>query len=388
VQTLFPQIFGPSSSAPASPRQLLWAAWQICKWSVDLFEKVSPFNDFPVQWEEVRNKLEAFSLFEHADLELNLAGGAEQSLPDLVHRAHLLGPYFSVWAMEGVGHYYASAHLSRDSRIATIWEKACTRDLPVASLVPIHAGIGLALAERLLSGVHGLSGSEFQKQVAEFVRLCQNTFQQEYLAILYEALGLATRNLYPHLMARMHLSLAKVDQGLPEYFWHGVGRALYFIPSSFLPGHSGPWKAFEMCMKEPPNEACRRNTVAGFVWALTLVNIRQPRIMAEFLFHHGKDLREQEAVVNGVCSALIIWTRACSNSHDLNRMSHYQHDGRKPILSPWNRYVVEACRDAQVYCSAEAGGGLGKLFSYQTTTQLLASAKQVRNYRFDRHKPV
>ncbi|MBZ5507113.1 MAG: hypothetical protein LAO78_16775 [Acidobacteriia bacterium] len=337
----------------------------------------------------MRNKLEAFSLFEHVDLELNLAGAADRSLPGLAHRAHLLGPYFSVWATEGVGHYFADSHLSCDNHMTTIWGNARTHDLPIASLVPLHAGIGLALVERLLADIHGLSSNEFQKHVAECVRLFQNTFQPEYLEIIYEALGLATRNLYPHLTAKMHLSLLRVNEELPEYFWHGVGRALYFVPSSFLPGNSAPWKALEMCMKEPPNETCRRNTVAGFVWALTLVNIRQPHIMAEFLSHHGKNPQAQEAIVNGVCSALIIWARSCSNSHDLNRMNHYQCDGREPILNLWNRYVGEACRNALVYCSAKAGGEhLGKLFRYQTTARLLASKKQGHNLLFDRHRPI
>jgi hypothetical protein len=368
-------------SAYASSRALLWATWQACRGPLDFFEKMSSVNELPVQWEEIRNKLEAFSLFEHVDLELNFAGAADHTLPDLVHRAHLLGPYFSVWATEGVGHYYARLHLSRGNHVNTIWQNAHPCDFPVASLVPLHAGIGLALAEQLLADIHSLSSNEFQKQVADFVGLCQNTFQPEYLEIIYEALGLVVRNLYPHLTPRMHLRLVRLNKELPEYFWHGVGRALYFTPSSFLPGNSSPLKAFEMCMKEPPNEACRRNTVAGFAWALTLVNIRQPHILAEFLAHHGKNRQEQEAITNGVCSALIIWNRSCSNSHDLKRTSQYQCDGRKAMLSVWTKCVDEACRNALAYCRAKPGAEhLGKLFRYQTTTQLLASATPDHDY--------
>jgi hypothetical protein len=381
AQPLFPLFFRPSFPAPANPRQLFWTAWQICRRSLDFFEKVSPVNELPVQWEEVRNKLEAFSLFEHVDLSLNLAGVTDHSLLNLVHRAHLLGPYFSVWATEGVGHYYADSHVSCDGRVTTIWGKSHIRDLPVTSLVPLHAGIGLALVERLLADIHDLNSSEFQKQLAEFVRACRDTFQPEYLEIIYEALGLATRNLYPHLTAKMHLGLVKINEELPEYFWHGVGRALYFVPSSFLPGNSSPWKVFEMCIKESPNEACRRNTVAGFVWALTLVNIRQPHIMAEFLSHHGKDLQEQEAVANGICSAFIIWTRCCPNDNDLTRMNQYQCDGRESILGLWKKYIGEAFRNALVYGSTKSGREhLGKLFRYQSTTRLLAGVKQDHSY--------
>lgn len=340
---------------------------------MDLFAKPSHVTQLPLEWEEVRNKLGAFSLFEHVDLELNISTAVDHSLPALVHKARSLGSYDSVWAVEGVGHYYVDALLSRGKPLFAVWTNQQTQGLPSASLVPLHAGIGLALAEWLLADSRGLSGNECSQRVEKFLKSCQQTFQQNYLGIIYEALGLVTRNLYPHLMPKMHLWLARSNAELPEYFWHGVGRALYFSPSSFLPGHSAPWKAFEMCRKEPPNVAGRRNAVAGFVWALALVNIRQPYILAEFLFHHGNELQEEEAVVNGICSALIIWTRSCSNNNDLTRMNSYQCEGRRSIISLWNKYVGKACRNALLYCSTKAESEpLGKLFHYQTPQQLLA----------------
>ncbi|HEX4604515.1 MAG TPA: hypothetical protein VH724_11000 [Candidatus Angelobacter sp.] len=369
---LFSQRFSPSS---ASFRVFLWTAWQVFSKSLEGFKTLSPINTLPPQWQEMRNKLEAFSLFEHVDLELDLGAFAELPLPALVQKARMLGPYRCVWATEGVGHYHADSHLSRGKSVNSIWNKQDAQNLPTASFVPLHAGIGLALAEQLLADVHGLNNAEFGTRIIEFVQSCQSAFQREYVEIIYEALGLATRNLYPHLTAKMHLCLAQANRELPEYFWHGVGRALYFAPSSFLPGHSTPWPGLELCLKEPPNQACRRNAVAGFAWALTLVNIRQPRIMMEFLACHGENLHEHEAIVNGICSALVIWSECCSNTNDLNSMNQHQGDRRGSETKLWAQYVGEACRSALLYCSANTGKEhLGQLFRYQQGSTGFAAA--------------
>jgi len=108
------------------------------------------------------------------------------------------------------------------------------------------------------------------------------------------------------LIAPIDLLLSSHYPDLLDYFWHGVGRALYFSPTQFLPLCSKPWQGLDTSLQEPPHEAGRRNAVAGFVWALTLVNIRNTEIVAEFLDRNVAHLPEPQTFVNGLCSALIV----------------------------------------------------------------------------------
>lgn len=348
------------------PRYYIWATCVMSRHSLDTL----PFteliaNAFIPEWIELRNKLEAFTLFEHVDMELSLPVFTDQSLAALARQAETLGPYFSVWATEGIGHYYADSHLSSNKSVSSLLQPAKDNGLSASAMVPLHAGIGLALAESVLAKIDGKTADQVSDQLRDFVSLCRSTVHPEYLEIIYEALGLATRNLYPHLLSMMQTCLSALSEELPEYFWHGVGRALYFSPSTLF-SRDAPGKGFDMCMTEPTNDLARRNAVAGFAWALTLVNIRQPKIIAEFLRRHGSTMVEQEAFVNGVRSALIIWTKSSSNAHDLNRLKNYQGDKTTPDLSHvWNSYIGEACRDASLYCGSDENKHLGKLFRYQ-----------------------
>src|SRR6478672_3528800 len=85
----------PAMTAPAvmSSRHLAWASWQICRCYMDFFVHSSHVTQLPLEWEEARSKLEAFSLFEHVDLELNISTAVDHSLMDLVDKARSLGPY-------------------------------------------------------------------------------------------------------------------------------------------------------------------------------------------------------------------------------------------------------------------------------------------------------
>src|SRR5258708_19112509 len=106
-----------------------------------------------------------------------------------------------------------------------------------------------------------------------------------------------TRNLYPHRLGSMDIYLSRAHREIYPCFWHGVGRAIYFSPLNFLPGRSAPWAGIGMCMSEPPDASARRNALAGFAWAMTLINIGYPEILTQALKHHGDSLTEPEAFV-------------------------------------------------------------------------------------------
>jgi hypothetical protein len=320
--------------------------------------------------QEFQNKLEAFSLFEHIDYALNLDASNSLTLSQLVNRVAALSPSVSVWATEGVGHYFADRCLANRNEAYALMSGPDLLELSQASLVPLNAGLGLALAEWLLDTTNQPLD---RRAIDAYVELCRNNCSPGYEGIGFEALGLAARSLHPHLVSTIDALLSRYYPDLIDYFWHGIGRALYFSPTQFLPLCSRPWQGLDMSLQEPPHEVGRRNAVAGYVWALTLVNIRNPEIIAEFLSRRVADLPEPKAFVNGLCSALIIWNDAQPGQRRVEDLIEYRVgslEGRVSRLwttyvqTPWDRTLRDHSWDQRQ---------LGSLFRYQPQVGVIDS---------------
>src|ERR1700704_1290482 len=89
-------------------RQILSAMWR----SAEFARLIAPAGQ-TLLLQEFQNKLGAFYLFEQVSSAPDLPPGIAPSLPHLVAMARKLGPYFSVWATEGIGHYIVDRQLSQ-----------------------------------------------------------------------------------------------------------------------------------------------------------------------------------------------------------------------------------------------------------------------------------
>jgi hypothetical protein len=363
------------------PRQAMKTVFEIMYDSVDIFKAMTPRGDGQIAWHELQNKLQSFYMFEHVDSVLNLPANVRPTLPELLNKASHLGPFLSVWAAEGIGHYYSDWHLAqgRDPNQLLCGEN--NQNLPLTSLIPLHAGVGLSLAEWSLSATDG-NHTEIGALINNFIELCGNNVRTGFYGEAYESLGLASRTLYPHLIDEIDLCLSRMDDALLAYFWHGVGRAIYFAPTNFPPFRNAPWKAVEMCMREPSHKVGQNNALAGFAWALTLVNMRQPEVMATFLKHHEKDIGENDAFANGVCSAALIWQDSSPASADLDAFRDYEPDQSDPsLVELWDKYVRQSCKNAlQYHPSVTKHSALGEVFRYQDFPQFIQSLERTRKH--------
>src|SRR5438270_4013917 len=89
-----------------TPRGMMKLGFAMMWMSAEAFKLVVPGRGDRAAWQEFQNKLQTFDLFEYVDATLQLPSGAGLPLAALVERSLALGPYRSVWATEGVGHYY------------------------------------------------------------------------------------------------------------------------------------------------------------------------------------------------------------------------------------------------------------------------------------------
>ncbi len=292
---------------------------------------------------QARNNFEVYSLVKNIRSRLRVDRGPDVRIADLVDRAYALGPYADLWAIEGLGHDYTDLRLDRDGASAGIMRDGPAAALRPSSLTMMHAGLGLALAERVLKPLTPCSPArEFRDAVSGFLAACQAHSRPGYVGAAYESLGLVARTWHPRLVTPVAAALLDIDERVAAYFWHGAGRALYFLPTYIVPVLS-PWRAAD---REAPHALAHDNLYAGLAWAWTLVNIRHPRIMAGLLTTRGRRVQQSDAFVNGFASAVVVAIDITPNDPYVQRFVSYAPAPNSDAAEAWNSTIVPAARAA------------------------------------------
>jgi len=266
-------------------------------------------RDSPAVLQEFANKLYIIQVVTEVPSELKLDDAASESLPALVDRAATLETFPRLWATEGLGNYYADRAWDRTAGEdpTGLLIDAHAAALPPWSLTMLHAGIGMSFAKKVLAGLEPTSDPVVVRAgVSRFISLCRNSSRVGYTGAALESLGLASRTLYPDLVSVLDREIPNVDPDLHGYFWHGVGRAIYFDPVNMLPSVNAPWRAVKRLDQEAPHDLARRNVLAGLAWAITVVNMRHPVVMETFLRHHSDLAWANDAFTNGAISSLMM----------------------------------------------------------------------------------
>ena len=90
----------------------------------------------------------------------------------------------------------------------------------------------------------------------------------------------------------------------------------------------------------------RRNMLAGLVWAITLVNLRNPEIPALFLKYHSDVVCQDDVFRNGLTSAMLIWLDCSPEDPSLRAFLCYRPDSAdRDLYQLWDEQVIHACRD-------------------------------------------
>jgi hypothetical protein len=170
-------------------------------------------------------------------------------LPETVAKGYALGSFPALWAVEGIGHDLVTSRHHRGEALTALLTSKDIGKLPDGSLTMLHAGIGLGLAEIALKDLRPDSPPErLDSAIDRFVADCRSSSRNGYLGCALESLGLVTRHFYGHSMVlAIDKRLEGKDAALRGFFWHGVGRAVYFSPENLVPSLGSPWPAVAMC---------------------------------------------------------------------------------------------------------------------------------------------
>lgn len=281
-------------------RGLMHAMLSIVEESAANLGSLSPDVAARAAFLELRNKVQAFRTFEHVDEIVGMP--LSSPIGDLVACAMALDAPVSVWAAEAIGYHVTTA--------GGCVSELRGANLPLAVRIPLHAGMGSALAAMILDGVNDpFSTDTLDDAVVRFEDACTRCASPTCVDVSREALGFIVRSMYAGLLPMMATRLRTARPELQGLFWHGAGRAVYFAPCYAFPLAGAPERALEetattMSMRD------RRNLVAGIAWAATLVNLSDPEALEPWIAAI-KTPDDVEAFAFGVHSALVVW-RQCA----------------------------------------------------------------------------
>jgi hypothetical protein len=233
------------------------------------------------------------------------------------------------------------------------------------------------LAQQLLKRITPYSPTAHIRRVlGEFVTLVKDNSRQGYEGAAYESLGLVARFQYSQLVKCIDEQLPAVEPAVLDYFWHGAGRAHYFLPLYFVPGLLSPWIAIR---REAPHELALLNMTAGLSWAMAIVNIRQPQIVESFLRYHGEEVAQTPAFTNGIVSVLIMGLDITPGDVYVKSFLNYQPDPRdQKVADLWDRLIACPANDAieRIYPLLKEHSRLGEIFRYQNLWELAAHLRE------------
>jgi hypothetical protein len=239
----------------------------------------------------------------------------------------------------------------------------------------LHAGLGLAFAQERLAGIGPFTGEvDLRRRLQGFLRLCLDNSLPGYEGAAFESLGLVTHLFYPRQVAAVDRQLGHLVPPIGGYFWHGVGRSLYFDPVNFLP--CSLWQAYETARREAPGERARLNAWAGVTWAAVLVNERQPWILDELLIQpHGEELAAEGALTNGLASANIMRFDTTPRAPFIEAFCRYRPAGGPRAVARWDTLVRAPCERAlrRDYPVLKAHQRLGAVFEFRNLPALVGA---------------
>ena len=339
---------------------------EIAAQSQDTLRTFSSSENVRSAWQELRNNYEVFNLVKNVSALLHVPPeGRDFDLGKLVNDAYALGAYPDLWAVEGLGHLYAMTFWGKGRPIRGILTDERASVLPSKSLTMMHAGIGLAFAQQLLHTVTPYTpADELRRVLGEFVALVDENSRPGYEGAAYESLGLVTRFWHSQMVSVVDERLREVAPRAVSYFWHGVGRSLNFNPLYFVPGLLSPWLAVE---REAPDEMALRNMMAGLAWAMTIVNVRQPQIIENFLRTQGERVAREPGFTNGVMSTLIMGIDITPGDVYINQFLEYRPDpSDRRVAELWERFVGGPAREAvyRIHPVLQKHERLGEVFRY------------------------
>ncbi len=320
-------------------------------------------REWAAGWRELGNKLATYRLVRVSGLQVRRLAGAP--LAESVAALYRLAPAATVFRLERLAYERTLDACRREGAPREILGREDAAGPPEKSLILLHVGLGMGLAETLLPALRPASpASLIDATLRRFLDLCRASSWPGYERVAVESLGAMVRMFHPPLIRAVDRGLQRIDPELAGCLWHGAGRALYFRLAGFLRLSGGAARNVERCRREPPPEH-RLDALAGLAFATAMVNLRHPEIVERLLAEVGDRPGEAEAFTHGVAACLVARRHTTPEDPAVQMFLDYRPAGAERG-EPWERLVRNPCSDCleRLYPRLLAGHRLDALARY------------------------
>ncbi len=273
---------------------------------------------------ESQNKLAAFAAFRNPRSHFFFAD-RQISWREYVRRARAQGAYASIWLFEGEAARLSEQAGSPEEAIDGLNSLVESEtSLDKSTWLPLYTGTGMAVARRLLENASRSGAWDIHTFFDRINILAARCRMPTYTACLHEAAGLVVQTLYPRLLEQLVRAQPPFGPERLSLFWHGVGRGLYFDPL-LLPGGPLRRRLIRRALSAAPCDLARANLVAGYFWALALVNIRHPAVVTNFLETSPPVSwnTHAAAIADGIGAALMVWQHLTGAQAEISRFLNF-----------------------------------------------------------------
>jgi hypothetical protein len=324
------------------------------------------------------------------------AARGDGELADLVAETCRRDPRHTAFLLERLCYDFVKGRWPTAGEPRHLLDGAAADRLPERSLILLHAGLGMALSEILLRPMRpGGPAASCDAALDRFAGLVAANARPELAAVAFESLGLMVRRFLPRLHGAVESRMRDRDPRLAAFYWHGAGRAIYFLPGSFHPFPGTARRGIEACRREPPAASLRLDALAGYGFAAAMINLRHPELVARLLRY--LEPHEVEALASGVAGALLTRRHTCPEDPAVGAFLRPLAAPRRPpaaaaaaaaagaggtadarLAELWDRQVRGPCAEAldHAYPLLRARGELAALARHCPVGTLLGSPRR------------
>jgi hypothetical protein len=322
-------------------------------------------------WRELGNKLATYRLVRISSLQVRRLAGAP--LAESVASLYRLDPATTVFRLERLAYERTLDACRREGAPREILGREDAAGPPEKSLILLHVGLGMGLAETVLPALRPASPAPLvDAALRRFLDLCRASSWPGYERVAVESFGAMVRMFHAPLILAVDRGLQRIDPELAGCLWHGAGRALYFRPAGFLRLSGGAARHAERCRREPPAEH-RLDALAGLSFAAAMVNLRHPEIVERLLAGLGGHAAETAAFTHGVAACLVARRHTTPEDPAVGTFLDYRPAGAERWRNDlWERLVRSPCSDCleRLYPRLLAGRRLDALARYSPLAEL------------------
>jgi hypothetical protein len=139
-----------------------------------------------------------------------------------------------------------------------------------------------------------------------------------------DSLGLYLRVFRPFLVDRVASIAPEREPSMWPYYWHGVGRGIFFAPEHWLPFTDH--HALTTLEREVGADMLGYAR-SGFAWALTMVNLKQPMVLDRlWIRRHADRFAEHPELVRGIVNAVLMHCIHAEDTAWVKRLTEHARD--------------------------------------------------------------